>query len=179
MRKSFTREGLALKQRRIKSQEAKVRAIGKEVGAEAGISHDWHDNAGYEDAQRRLELESRILKGLTEEVAGAHVIDVAEQSAKVMIGNTVKLRLGDEPKEVTIGAYGESEPNKSLIAYTSPLAQALLGLSEGDQKTSTIGGRSVPIEIEAIYPPSYRYHQVIAELLAQEGLPTDASAERA
>ncbi len=169
MRKNFTQEGLALKQKRLRSQQAKVKAIGREVGAEAGISHDWHDNFGYEDAQRRLELESRILKGLTEELAGAQIITVTEQAAKVMIGNTVKLRVGEEPKEITIGAYGESEPTMGLIAYTSPLAQAVLGLAEGDSKASTIGGRSVVIDIEAIYPPSYRYKQLMRELVGQDG----------
>jgi transcription elongation GreA/GreB family factor len=163
----FTRQGLELKQRQIKEQERKVRAVGKEVGEEAGINCDWHDNFGYEDSKRRLELESQILRRLNEEVAGAVVVSVEEQCDRVAIGVTVKLLVNDESKEFTIGAYGESNPGTGLISYNSPLAAALIGARVGDSVATRIAGKTQKIQIEKILPPSDRYNQLIDALLGQ------------
>jgi transcription elongation GreA/GreB family factor len=161
----FTKEGLDLKHREIRIQEEKVRSIGKEAGEEAGPSCDWHDNFGYEDAKRRLELESAALKRLREEVNGAIVISVHEQQERVMIGVTVRFTVDSEPKEFTIGAYGETDPPDGLISYTSPLARALLGMSVGDSKTCSIAGNDVELEVTEILPPSHRYRNLLEGML--------------
>lgn len=160
----FTRKGLELRKKLIKAQEQKVKAIGKEAGEEAGISCDWHDNFGYEDAKRRLEMESVTLRKLREEVGSAQVIEVEEQSEKVYIGVTVRTHIGGEEKEYTIGAYGESDPNNGMITYISPLGRSLLGMQVGDSKIVNIGGKAVEVEVDEIFPPSYRYHRLLAQL---------------
>ena len=160
----FTEKGLEIRNRKIKAHEEKVRAIGRETGEEAGISCDWHDNFGYEDAKRRLELESTTLKKLKEEASGVRLLTVQEQSDKVAIGVTVRLHVGSESKEYTIGAFGESDPSNGLITYNSPLGKALLGMKQGDLKTAAIGGKTAEIEIDEILPPSHRYHRLIAQL---------------
>jgi len=159
----FTKKGWESFQRKIIAQKHKVWTVGKEVGDAAGISCDWHDNFGYEDAKRRFEMESTILKNLVRELEGGIVIEVQEQNKKIMIGTTVKLLMGDNHKEITIGAYGESAPSQGLIAYASPLARAIAGMEVGEKKAAVIGGRTVDIEIEEIYPPSFRYNSLIAE----------------
>src|SRR5947199_2849109 len=116
MTKYFTREGLDMKQRQLKAQEAKVRDIGKEAGEEAGMNCDWHDNFGYEDAKRRLEMESTTLQKMREEITGAQILTIQEQSERVAIGVTVELTVDGESKVFTIGAYGESDPNNGLIS---------------------------------------------------------------
>lgn len=171
----FTKQGLELKLRQIKIQEEVVRATGREVGQEAGINCDWHDNFGYEDAKRRLELESSILATLRDEVAGAQVIAVEEQSEKVKIGVTVKVLLNGEERWFTIGAYGESDPANGLISYTSPLSRILLEMEPGDSQRAMVGGRTTEVQLESIFPPSYRYRRLIAELTSGNGLVTTPS----
>jgi transcription elongation factor GreA len=160
MEKHFTRQGLDLKQRQLKLQED------QEAGQEAGINCDWHDNFGYEDAKRRLELESSILAALRDEVAGARIISIEEQSETVKIGVTVQILLGGDERSYTIGAFGESAPSSGLISYTSPLGRILFGMHPGDTKRAQLGGKNVEIELVRIYPPSYRYHDLIALLMA-------------
>lgn len=167
MNNVFTKQGLELKRRQINEQQKKVRAVGRQVGDEAGINCDWHDNFGYEDSKRRLEMESQILKRLNEEVAGATVISVEEQCDRVMVGVTVTVLFNDESKEFTIGAYGESNPSKGLIAYDSPVAAALIGMRAGDSVRAQIAGKIQEVEIEDIRPPSHRYNRLVDELLQQ------------
>jgi transcription elongation GreA/GreB family factor len=166
MSKLYTQKGLYLKQRQIATQEAKVRAVGREAGEEAGISCDWHDNFGYEDAKRRLEMESSLLSRLKEEITGIQLITIQEQDETVRVGVTVRAQVGGEEKEFTIGGYGESDPQNMLIAYTSPLAHAVIGMRKGESRSAYIGNRKIDVEIEAISPPSYKYHQLIQNLVA-------------
>jgi transcription elongation factor GreA len=164
----FTEKGLDLQYRRIKAQEEKIKAIGKEAGEAAGIACDWHDNFAYEDAKRRLEMESMALQNMREQISGAKIVNLKEQSDQVAIGVTVELTVNGEAKEYTIGAFGESEPNKGLISYNTPLARGLLKLGVGDTKRIDIGGKPANIEIEEIYPPSYRYLSLIDEFVIAE-----------
>jgi transcription elongation factor GreA len=167
MTKYFTEDGLALKRRQIVLQEAKVRAIGKEAGEEAGISCDWHDNFGYEDATRRLQMESEILARMKEDISGARLVAVQEQNRTVRIGVTVLVIMGAQEKEITIGGYGESDPENGLISYSSPIGRALLGMELGDSRTVEIAGKQIGVEVQEISPPSYRYQRLISGLLAK------------
>jgi transcription elongation GreA/GreB family factor len=162
--KYYTKKGLDLKERKIKAQEAKVRAIGKEAGDEAGLNCDWHDNFGYEDAKRRLEMESALLAKLREEISGSRVIEVEEQNERIGIGVTVKFALNGDEKEITVGAFGESDPTNGLVSYTSPLGRVLLRMEAGDSKIADIAGRKTEIEILEIRPPSHLYHRLIDAL---------------
>jgi transcription elongation GreA/GreB family factor len=167
----FTQEGLELRRQQIKAQQEKVRAIGKEAGEEAGMNCDWHDNFGYEDAKRRLEMESGILQKMLEESSGAQIVDIEEQNNIVAIGVTVELLINGDRKVFTIGAFGESDPANGLISYNTPLARPLLKMEVGDSKTFNIAGKQAKVEIEEIYPPSYLYRQLISKLISS-ALPT-------
>lgn len=165
MANHFTRKGLELRSRQIKVQEEKVKAIGREAGEAAGINCDWHDNFGYEDAKRRLEMESANLQRLREELAGAQMLTVEEQREKIAIGVTAEVSIDGESREYTIGAYGESDPASGLISYNTPLGRGLLKMEAGDSKRINIGGKTVLVEVEEIHPPSYRYHTLLENLL--------------
>jgi transcription elongation GreA/GreB family factor len=164
MRYYFTHNGYRARQRAIQSLEEKIRSVGREAGEAAGINCDWHDNFGYEDAKRRLEMESRRLAELQVEVAGAEIITIREQSDRVAIGVTVEAIVNGEKKELTIGAFGESDPASGLLSYTAPLSGALLGMVENETRVVDLGGRRVAVEVLRIHPPSYRYHRLISAL---------------
>jgi transcription elongation GreA/GreB family factor len=165
MRNHFTQEGFEFRRKQIKAQQEKVRAIGKETGQEAGASCDWHDNFGYEDAKRRLEMESEILRKMMEETSDVQIVNVEEQDDAVAIGVTVELLMNGGEKAFTIGAFGESDPANGLISYNTPLGRQLLKMEPGDAKTITVGGSATDVEVRRIYPPSYLYRQLIAKLI--------------
>src|SRR3989344_4051509 len=130
----FSKTGLELKKAQIKIQEDKIKALQKEAADAAGVSYDWHDNFGYEEATRQAELELESLAKLRREIKDGKIIEPEEQAQKVAIGTTVKLSLGEKEAEFTIGAYGETNPGNGLISYTSPLASNLLEMYVGDSK---------------------------------------------
>src|SRR5438309_913648 len=99
MKNYFTDKGLDLQYRKIKTQEEKIKSIGKEAGEAAGISCDWHDNFAYEDAKRRLEMEATALQKMREEVSGAQIVALKDQSDQVAIGVTVELSVNGESRE--------------------------------------------------------------------------------
>lgn len=146
-----------------------VKNLGEAVGEAAGDNCDWHDNADYENSLRTLEMASRIASEIRDALSIAEVITVIEQSTRVAIGNTVEIEFDDETKrEMTIGAWGESKPEQGLISYQSPLAKSLIGKTEGDDGSLKISGKLKDFTINKIYPPSYKYEQLIRVLLEKD-----------
>lgn len=153
----FSKKGLELKKAQIVAQEDKIKTLQKEAADAAGVSYDWHDNFGYEEATRQVEIELESLAKLRKEVKDGKIIEPEEQAQKVNIGTTVKLSLGGKEAEFTIGAYGETDPGKGLISYTSPLANNLLGMRVSDSKTVDLGNKQIVITVKEVFPPSYKY----------------------
>lgn len=165
----FTELGLKRLQEKEKQLKGAVRASGAEVGEAAGINCDWHDNAGYDEARRSLEMTSTRLKEVRDTIRDAVLFTLNEQNSNVRIGNTVKVTLtfpdgSEESKEFTIGAYGETNTKTGLIAYNSPLATALMGQTQGALiEGIRIGAKPVDITIDEIFPPSVKYERLVTE----------------
>lgn len=160
----FTREGLAYQRHVIEGLQVRVKKTGREAGEAAGDGCDWHDNFGYEDATRQLEMASTRLRELETQVAGASVIVVIEQAVRVRIGNTIDFATTGGNSQITIGAWGESRPERGLVSYESPIASALIGREVGDVIMASLGDKQTEIEITDIHPPSYLYRSLIKEL---------------
>ena len=64
------------------------------------------------------------------------------------IGSTVHFRLNGQQKTMTITGYDEADPAEQRIAFSSPLARALLGASAGE--TVDFADEEDAIEINAI-----------------------------
>lgn len=118
---------------------------------------DLKENAEYHAArERQLFLDARINE-LTQLVAQARVIDPASLTHdKVSFGSTIKLEDLDteEIYIYTIVGATESDPNKGLISYHSPLAKQLLGKVVGDEVAVMLPKGRVDYEIlEITYQP--------------------------
>ncbi len=95
---------------------------------------------------RVAELETAVEAGGTEEELKALKRDLrywhqrhataipapAPAPGVVGIGSTVTFTLRDKHQVMTITGHDEAEPAQGRIAFASPLARALLGLSAGD-----------------------------------------------
>lgn len=118
---------------------------------------DLKENAEYHAArERQLFLDARINE-LTQLVAQARVIDPASLTHdKVSFGSTIKLEDLDTEEIYTYTIVGatESNPNKGLISYHSPLAKQLLGKVVGDEVAVILPRGRVDYEIlEITYQP--------------------------
>ncbi len=66
------------------------------------------------------------------------------------IGSQVTFRLAGKERSVTITGHDEADPDSGLIAFSAPLARALMGAAAGD--LADFNGREDAIEIVAVEP---------------------------
>jgi transcription elongation factor GreA len=120
-----------LKKLKSEDRPAVIRAI-----AEAREHGDLKENAEYHAAKEQQGFIEGRIKELEGKLSHVQVIDVTEINAggKVIFGATVKLLDDDTEKEITYRIVGQDEASikTGLISYTSPIARALIGKSEGD-----------------------------------------------
>jgi transcription elongation factor GreA len=67
--------------------------------------------------------------------------------AKVVAPQKFKLIFNNKPVEYTLVSKHESDPNKGLISFESPLGQQLVGKKAGDEGTLDINGQQIPFKI--------------------------------
>jgi len=104
--------------------------------AEARAQGDITENAEYEAARERQGfIEGRIIE-LEAKLANAQVIDPAllDDDGRVVFGSTVELLDTASQETVSYQIVSEDEADLKLgkISYSSPIAKALIGKSEGD-----------------------------------------------
>ena len=104
--------------------------------AEARAHGDITENAEYEAARERQGfIEGRIIE-LEAKLANAQIIDPAllDDDGRVVFGSTVELidTSGSETVSYQIVGEDEADIKSGKISYSSPIAKALIGKSEGD-----------------------------------------------
>ena len=104
--------------------------------AEARAQGDISENAEYEAARERQGfIEGRIIE-LEAKLGNAQIIDPAllDDDGRVVFGSTVELIDTSASETVSYQIVGEDEADIKLgkISYSSPIAKALIGKSEGD-----------------------------------------------
>ncbi len=107
-----------------------------EAIAEARAHGDLKENAEYHAAKEQQGFIEGRIKELEGKLSHLHVIDVTaiDAKGKIVFGSTVELLEEDNNKEIEYRIVGEDEADikHGLISYTSPIARALIGKSEGD-----------------------------------------------
>ena len=110
------------------------RDIAKEIAA-ASAHGDLKENAEYIAAKEKQAHYAKKLRELHERFTGANVVRKEELLPEdaVTFGKTVRIRDVNSGAErvCTILGEGETDPEKGIIAYTSPLARALIGNKKG------------------------------------------------
>ena len=125
---------------KTKDRPAVITAI-----AEARAQGDITENAEYEAARERQGfIEGRIIE-LEAKLSNCQIIDPAllDDDGRVVFGSTVELLDTGSNETVTYQVVGEDEADIKLgkISYSSPIAKALIGKSEGDAvEVRTPGG---------------------------------------
>lgn len=113
---------------RLKVQHPKA----KEEMQRTAEEGDFSENAGYQDAKRRLRrINSRMLH-LQERIAQAIVIKDGPADGTIGLGSTVTINNGTEDKTFRIVGASEINIARGWISHTSPLGSALIGKQSGD-----------------------------------------------
>lgn len=137
-------EKLLLKKKELEEELRKAR---KRVGEAAGSEGLWHENAAFEQAEMDVSMLIRLIGEVEDQIATAQIVGTSGSRDHVVIGSTVKVRMGGTDKVFTVLGEGESDPLSGKISCTSPIGKALLGARVGGQIKATTPGGSVRIEI--------------------------------
>jgi transcription elongation factor GreA len=109
--------------------------IAKEI-ATAADHGDLKENAEYAAAKEKQVYYANKLRALQERFTGANVVrrDELLPEGRVTFGKKIHIKEVNTGAEriCTILGEGETDSEKGIIAYTSPLARALIGKSQGD-----------------------------------------------
>lgn len=127
--------------------------IVKEIDIARGHG-DLKENAEYHAAkERQLFIEARIAE-LSDILSRAQVIDPASlKHEKISFGSTFKVMdLETEfVYEYTIVGAPESDPDRGLISFNSPLARQLIGKGAGDEVSAKLPSGEIDYEVLEVY----------------------------
>ena len=122
-----------------------------EAIAEARAHGDLKENAEYHAAREQQGFIEGRIKDIEGKLSNATIIDVTTMQAdgKVIFGSTVSVADEETGDELEYQIVGEDEADikNNKISYSSPIARALIGKTEGDiTEVNTPGGiRSLEI----------------------------------
>lgn len=154
-----TRHGLARLQQRLQQTRARYDEVcaSNEEAAGAGDSSVWHDNFAYEDNQRQMHQLARRVRDLQHVLSVAELAHTPDPPRRVCLGCAVTVLDLEEDAEqrYVIGGWEDSDAALNRIAYNTPLASALIGAEEGEERAcpGARGPRVVEIvSIELAHP---------------------------
>jgi transcription elongation factor GreA len=132
----YTEKGYhRLKEEMDKLNKVVKQDIPKEI-ALAAAHGDLKENAEYKAAKEKQAHYANKLQQLSLRFSGANVVRKEElmPPESVTFGKVVRIRDVDKGNErvCTILGEGETDPDQGIIAYSSPLAKALIGNEKGD-----------------------------------------------
>ncbi|HEY4494087.1 MAG TPA: GreA/GreB family elongation factor [Candidatus Paceibacterota bacterium] len=155
----LTKQGLHHLREEVKKLERKYAEISKTKmeAAEQG-GNLWHDNPAFEEVETLQLLLGKQIADIKEKIRQAVLVSGEDESKGVnvvAIGSKTKMSFSDgRNKEITIAGYAESNPEKGIISYQSPLGQAVLGAKAGETKEYQVGNKVIKVKIESVSPPS-------------------------
>jgi transcription elongation factor GreA len=122
--------------------------------AEARAHGDLKENAEYHAAREQQSFCEGRIKEIEGKLADAEIIDVMKipPTGKIIFGTTVTLLNVSADKSVTYQIVGEDEADvkNGRISYSSPIARALMGKSEGDEVVVKAPGGDINYEVEKV-----------------------------
>lgn len=105
----------------------------EELRGEAGEGGDWHDNAALDHYDQQTNLVSAQLARVQDQIKRVVIIQPLTRATHVAIGTEVVVEFGEDDRErFLILGPADSDPDKGVISYETPLARALMGKSPGE-----------------------------------------------
>ena len=147
----MTVRGHELLEEELKKLKYQDRPNVVEAIAEARAHGDLKENAEYHAAKEQQGFIEARIKDIEGKLSHKQVIDVTAVDAKgkVIFGSTVELLEEETDQELEYRIVGEDEADikNNLISFTSPIARAIIGKSEGDVVSFQAPGGEKTFEI--------------------------------
>ncbi|HEY5655897.1 MAG TPA: transcription elongation factor GreA [Woeseiaceae bacterium] len=147
----LTTRGLEMLRDELKQLKSVDRPRVIQAIAEARAHGDLKENAEYHAAKEQQGFIEGRIKEIEGKLSHAQVIDVTEIDAKgkVVFGATVDLLDEYTGNEISYIIVGEDEADLKAgrISYTSPIARALIGKTEGEEVVVVAPGGEKRYEI--------------------------------
>jgi transcription elongation factor GreA len=131
----------------LKSKERPETVIALDEARQLG---DLKENAEYHAAKEKLAVLDSQIAELGGIISKAVIVDPESlPHDKVSFGSTIQLVDVDTDEEFTYAIVGgvESNVEKGLISFNSPLAKQLMGKEEGDEITAKLPGGEKTFEV--------------------------------
>lgn len=115
---------------------------------------DLKENAEYHSAKEKLKLIDVQIAELSDTISKAVIVDPSIlPHDRVSFGSTINLLDIESDEEFTYTIVGgvESNVEKGLISFNSPLAKQLMGKEEGDELNANLPGGVKTFEILKVY----------------------------
>ena len=135
----------------LKSAERPETVIALDEARQLG---DLKENAEYHSAKEKLKLIDVQIAELSNTISKAVIVDPSSlPHDRVSFGSTINLVDVETDDEFTYTIVGgvESNVEKGLISFNSPLAKQLMGKVEGDEFIATLPGGTKTFEILKVY----------------------------
>ena len=135
----------------LKSTERPETVVALDEARQLG---DLKENAEYHSAKEKLKLIDVQIAELSNTISKAVIVDPSIlRHDRVSFGSTIDLVDVETDDEFTYTIVGgvESNVEKGLISFNSPLAKQLMGKVEGDEFIATLPGGNKTFEILKVY----------------------------
>jgi len=119
--------------------------LAKEVSRLAELG-DFSENVEYQLAKRKLRSTNNTILWLEHQLNHAEIIKPS-QDGTIQIGSTVTVLVGTKQKGFQILGSAESNPDKHIISYSSPIGSALIGKKVGETAIVHISDRKIEYKV--------------------------------
>lgn len=107
---------------------------------------DFSENAEYQQAKGKIRGINHAILKLEHQLD--HAVLIKKGSAdKVATGHTVTVQIGPAERTYQILGSAETNPDKGIISYTSPIGAALIGHKVGDVVEVVLADRKISYKI--------------------------------
>lgn len=133
-------------------QEEEIPRTRSEMEAARALG-DLRENAEYHASKERLGQLHSVMNQLQLDIARATSVRQEEfASEAALFGAQLHIQMGDSERRIVLLGPWESNPDKDVLSYESPLGQALWGRKPGDSFVFNMGNDSTTIDVLDITP---------------------------
>jgi len=127
----------------IKNQRPKIAQELKEAKEYGDLS----ENASWDAAKDHQSFIEGRISELEHILRNVVIIKAPRSSGKVNIGSTVHLKVENDTKVYTIVGSTEANPSDGKISNESPIGQALMGKTKGDEVVMSVPSGEVAYKV--------------------------------
>lgn len=151
----LTARGAEMLQEELKRLKSEDRPRVIAAIAEAREHGDLKENAEYHAAREQQGFIEGRIADIEGKLSTSQIIDISKlpQTGKVVFGTTVDLADIDSGDELSYRIVGEDEADvkRGLLAFSTPIAKALLGKEEGDEVEVQVPGGKRRLEVLEVH----------------------------